>query len=94
MSEFIDLPRDHSSHGLSHQDPRTFARVLVCDGPLVLSPGPLNDPLARKRQAVWYNDPRNSLLADVATSFAIRKIDRLWEHDLPLDLAELPHPAP
>ncbi len=42
----------------------------------------------------YHNEPRNALLADLAASFADRRIDGLWEHGLLLKHTELPQPAP
>src|ERR1035437_6885280 len=70
------------------------ARVLVCDSPLIPPLGDSIDPLRRKRQAVWHNAKRNALIAKVATGFAARHIESLWDCGLLLDAKKLPQRVP
>jgi hypothetical protein len=68
--------------------------VLTAEGPLVAPIGSLDDPLERKRRAVWHNQASNQVVAEIAGAFADRDIRTLWNHGLLLDQDELPYPAP
>ncbi len=69
------------------------AQLFVCDAPLP-AVGHCDGPLDRKRKTVWHNEPRNNLVAALATGFADRQIELLWGCGLLLDQETLAWPAP
>lgn len=57
------------------------------------------DPLERKRQSIWHNEPRNHALAEIAQALVSREEASCWSHGLLLksggisSIMELPWPT-
>src|SRR5664280_675998 len=66
------------------------ARVIVCNSPLIPPLGDSIDPLQLQRQALCRNASWHALIAKVATGFAARRIESLWDCGLLLDAKKLP----
>ncbi len=67
--------------------------VLTAEGPLVAPIGSLDEFLERKRWAVWHNQARNQVVAEIAQAFANRNVSALWNHGLLLDQDKMPYTA-